>query len=286
MTPPTSLARIKALCERYYLHPHKALGQHFLIEQNVLESILRSAHLNPSDTVLEIGPGLGVLTTALAPCVAHVIAIELDKHIIPALKEVLAPYHNVTIIQGDILTIPPTSYLLPTTSYKIVANIPYDITGKILRKFLSHAPLPTSLTLMMQYEVAKRIMAKPGDMSILALAVRYAGVPTLVQKVSPQAFWPMPGVSSAIITIVPYAVPRTCPQEPLFTLIKQGFSQKRKQLSTTLRDVLEISKEELAQLLTTLNLNARARPQDLSLEDWERLTKACLARQNFVENKT
>ena len=273
MIAPTTLATIKSLCAQHHIRPTKALGQHFLINQRMLARIVEAAHLSPSDTVLEIGPGLGILTAALASCVKKVIAVELDRNIIPALKEVVAPYDNVTIVQGDILKLPPTSYILPTTPYKLVANIPYDITGAILRKFLSCSPLPLSLTLMMQYEVAARIMAKPGDMSILALAVRYAGTPTLVQKVAPQAFWPIPKVISAIVTIVPYATPRSTEAKPLFTLIKKGFSQKRKQLSTTLREDTEVSKQEIEHLLHLINLNPRARPQDLSLEDWERFMR-------------
>ncbi len=274
MTLPTPLASIKSLCARYGLLPQKSLGQHFLIDSRVLAHMVEKADLSPSDTVLEIGPGLGILTVALAQKVKSVIAVELDRNILPPLKEVVAAFHNVTIVHGDILKLPTTDYLVPRAPYKLVANIPYDITGAILRKFLTQHPLPTQLTLMMQYEVATRIMARAGNMSILALAVRYAGVPTMVQKVPPQAFWPMPKVSSAILTITPHTIPRSVPEHILFAIIKKGFSQKRKQLSTTLSEKGRLSKQDVEGLLQGISLNPRARPQDLSLEDWELLAKA------------
>lgn len=269
--PPLNIA---ALLKRYDLRPHKGLGQNFLQDPLALENIVKVAEIQPTDTVLEIGPGLGSLTRYLAASAKEVIAVELDKNLFSPLKSVLTPYENVRLIQGDILEISPTDLNL-TNDYIVVANIPYYITSAVIRHLLESASKPRRVVLTVQKEVAQRICAGPGDMSLLALSVQVYGQPRVVAHIPAQSFFPAPKVDSAVLVIEISPAPRIQADllEIFFRLIKAGFSQKRKTLRNSLSSGLHISPTEAAEFLTGADIDPQRRAETLSIEEWERLSK-------------
>jgi len=252
---------IKSILSKYQIHPKRYMGQNFLIDENVLEKIIESAELSKNDTILEIGPGLGILTIELAKRVKKVIAIEKDKTLYQTLKKILEKQkiNNVELINGDILN---TSYKLQATSYKLIANLPYYITSPVIRKFLEAEQKPEIMILMVQKEVAQRITAKPPKMSILSVAVQFYAEPEIITYVSKKSFYPKPKVDSAIIKIIPRPyVGRATSHintEKFFNLVKRGFSAKRKMLKN---NIPEIDFEKLG-------LNPKVRAENLSIDDW------------------
>jgi len=266
---------IKDILESRNLKPSKGLGQNFLINERVLEKIVKSAEIKPTDTILEIGPGTGVLTKELAKRAGKVIAIEKDKKIIELLKENLKNFKNVEIIQGDILKINPAGYSLPAANYKIVANLPYYITSPVIRKFLEVENQPELMVLMVQKEVGRRICASPPDMSILAVSVQFYGKPEIISYVSKNSFWPKPKVDSAIIKITP-GIPADSKTDAdlFFKIVKAGFSQPRKQLLNNFSKILKIEKIKTAGWLSQNKISEKQRAETLSLQDWLDLTKS------------
>ncbi len=231
----------------------KYLGQHFLKNRKILEEIARSAGLFKKDIVLEIGPGHGELTEFLAQAAGKIIAVEKDRELIPFLEEKFKNQKNVKIISGDILKIRN----LRVKNYKIVANIPYYITSHFLRTFLEAKNKPKLMVLMVQYEVAKRICAKPPKMNLLALSVQAYARAKFIRKVSRGNFSPPPEVDSAVIKIT---LGRPAPQaEKILKIARRAFQQKRKMLRHSLKGV-EMPKRYL-----------KTRPQELSLEDWKEI---------------
>ena len=194
----TSPKNIKEILAKYETKASKGLGQNFLIDKNILNKILEAADLKSDDTVLEVGPGLGTLTQELAKKAKRVIAVEKDETMIEILKETLAEYKNVEVINEDIL-----KYDLQIADYKLVANIPYYLTSPLIRKFLESKNPPKEIVLMMQKEVAQRICAKPGDMSLLAVSVQFYADAKIISIVSKNCFYPAPKIDSAIIKITP-----------------------------------------------------------------------------------
>src|SRR5215211_1946165 len=215
------------LLKRYGLRPHKGLGQNFLQDPIALEDIVAAAEIRPTDTVLEIGPGLGSLTRYLAASAKQVVAVELDQHLIPPLKAVLSPYNNVRVIHGDILELSP-SELIDEENYIVAANIPYYITSAVIRHLLESETKPRRIVLTIQKEVAKRICETPGDMSLMALSVQVYGKPRIVTHIPADAFFPAPSVDSSVLCIDIYPSP-LIPSELLdsfFKLTRAGFRQK------------------------------------------------------------
>jgi|SRR3989344_5812003 len=257
---------IKELLAKQGKRPSKILGQNFLIDGRILEKIIVAAGLSAQDTVLEIGPGIGMLTRALAEKAKKVIAIEKDLGMLDILKETVGNYNNIEIIQGDVLKLPIINFQL--SNYKLIANIPYYITSPIIRKFLEEENRPTQMVLMIQKEVAKRICAKPPDMSLLALSVQFYATPKIISHVSKNCFWPAPKVDSAIISITPH--PEKPPVDPqiFFTLIKAGFSAPRKQLAGNLSRALKKDKEAVSAWLLKSGIEPTRRAETLSLTDW------------------
>lgn len=242
----------------------KHLGQNFLINNDTLDTIIQSADIEPQDTVIEVGPGKGILTAALLKKAAKVISIEKDEDLISHLQQTFKNNDNFELINADVL-----ETIVPTEAYKVVANIPYYITSPILRHFLQSKNPPQSLTLLVQLEVAEKICAKQGDHSILSLQVQLYGTPTIIAKVPPSHFAPSPKVNSAILHITtfektPYADPLK-----ILKLAKLGFSQKRKKLRNTLAKSLQLDVEKIEQK-TGISFNLR--PETLSLDDWNRLS--------------
>jgi 16S rRNA (adenine1518-N6/adenine1519-N6)-dimethyltransferase len=269
--PPLDAA---ALLKRHGLRAHKSLGQNFLQDPWALEQIVAAAEIQPGDTVLEVGPGLGSLTRYLAVSAEEVVAVELDRDLFPALRSVLSPYRNVRLIQGDILKLSPGE-LLSGEEYVVVANIPYYITSLLIRHLLEHEPKPRRLVLTIQKEVAERICAVPGDMSLLALSVQVYGKPRVAMQIPAAAFFPAPRVDSAVLVVEIYAAPLVQAEalDAFFKLIKAGFSQKRKTLRNALSSGLHISPSQAAELLTRSGIDPQRRAETLSIEEWENISR-------------
>ncbi len=279
----------------------KSLGQNFLTSTKIASNIVRAASVNAEDTVLEIGPGRGMLTRELLNTGAHVVAIEKDTELIPIVQEKFADEiksNQLELIEGDALDFERQASF---ASFKIVANIPYYITGEIIRKFLTIASQPSSMTLLVQKEVAERMVAKNGKESILSLSVKVYGKPKLVAKVSRRFFSPKPKVDSAILHIGDISrnffkqkacLRRQCPtfycsatptklrdnlfcnrenqnisEEQFFKVIKAGFAQKRKKLVNNLSVLMP--KEEVLKIFKYLNIEENTRAEDVQLDIWK-----------------
>ncbi len=267
--PPLNAA---AVLKRAGLRADKNLGQNFLQDASVLEKIVDAAEILRDDCVLEIGPGLGSLTRYLAVSAKEVTAVELDPDLLPPLQAVLSPYQNVRVVHGDILKL-SISELIDQPNFIVAANIPYNITSAIIRHLLEGNVKPRRIVLTIQKEVAERICAKPGDLSLLALSVQIYGKPGIFAKIPAGAFHPAPKVDSAILRIDIYDEP-LIPKELLntfFKLIKAGFSQKRKMLRNSLSAGLHIPPSQAEALLTTAGIDPMRRAETLSIEEWKSL---------------
>jgi 16S rRNA (adenine1518-N6/adenine1519-N6)-dimethyltransferase len=251
------------------LRAEKSLGQNFLQDPAELEKIIQAAEIQSEDVVLEIGPGLGSLTRYLALSAKSVVAIELDRNLIPVLQTVLAPYPNTHVVEGDILRVSPAT-LVNSDDYIVVANVPYYITSAIFRHLLETAPRPRRIVLTIQKEVARRICAAPGDMSMLALSVQVYGKPKIAALLPAGAFHPIPKVDSAVIrvdmypeTLIPSSFLNT-----FFRIAKAGSSQKRKTLRNSLSAGLRLSTSDTSQLLEQSGIDPMRRAETLSIEEW------------------
>ena len=256
------------------IRPNKGLGQHFLIDRGSLEAIMGAADPGPTDTVLEIGPGLGVMTTELIQRAGRVVAVETD----PILAELLlrdAP-ENLEVVEEDFLGFDLNRL---GADYKVIANIPYYLTSKIFRLLMESSNPPSVMSLLIQKEVAERIAAPPGKMSVLALSVQYYGKPSVIQVVQRFKFWPAPKVDSAILRVEFTGPVFPADRDKLFRLIKAGFGEKRKQLKNALAGGLNISSEAVVELLRDAKLGETARAQELDLASWERLYKAACKKE-------
>lgn len=265
--PPLNAA---AVLKRYGLRADKSLGQNFLQDPSALEKIVRAAEIQEDDCVLEIGPGLGSLTRYLAVSSRIVAAVELDPDLLPPLQAVLAPYPNVRVIHGDILDL-SIADLVDQPGYIVAANIPYNITSAIIRHLLESEPKPRRIVLTIQKEVAERICASPGDLSLLALSVQVYGKPSIAARIPAGSFHPVPNVDSAVLRIDIHPQP-LIPQEMLpvfFKLIKAGFSQKRKTLRNSLSSGLHIKPADAEALLQSAGIDPMRRAETLSIEEWK-----------------
>lgn len=255
------------------IRPNKALGQHFLVDRPSLEAIMGAADIEPTDTVLEIGPGLGVMTRPLCEQAAQVVAVETDRVLADLLRRD-AP-HNLTIVEQDILKFDVSSV---TPGYKVIANIPYYVTSKIFRLLIESANPPALMSVLIQKEVAERITAQPGQMSILALSIQYYGTPEIAAMVERHKFWPAPDVDSAVLKVRYTGPAFPADSQKLFRLIKAGFGEKRKQLKNSLAGSLNLSPELAIELIAAAGLGATARAQELGLPEWQRLYDEAMSR--------
>ena len=265
---------VSNLLSRYGLHPNRSLGQNFLIDEGYLSKVAAAAEISPDSDVLEIGPGLGNLTRHLANLARRVVAVELDGQLILPLKEVLAPYSNIHIIIGDILSYKPADLGL-NRGYLAVANIPYYITSALMRHLLEAEPRPARMVLTVQEEVAERICASPGKLSLLALSVQLYGYPRITTRIPAGAFYPPPKVYSAIIRVDLYKQPRI-PSESIgtfFRLAKAGFSQKRKTIKNALSGGMAMDKGEVEKLLISAGIDPKRRAETINLEEWGKLVE-------------
>lgn len=275
-------------------NPKKSLAQNFLTDETHLSAIAAAANLTAADTVLEIGPGLGVLTKYLAKEAGRVVAVELDNRLIQFLNDRFAAAPNVSIVHSDILktdlssllanTDPPAEHdllsrqpqAIQPLAYKVVANLPYYITSAVLRHLLEAAARPTVAILMVQKEVAERICAAPGKLSILAVSVQFYAQPQIVRVVPASAFYPRPKVDSAVLRldILPAPVVEEIDPKQYFRVVKAGFSQKRKQLLNSMSAGLQLAKADAKEALEEAQIDPKRRAETLTLVEWGNL--ACI----------
>ncbi|MBN1681293.1 MAG: 16S rRNA (adenine(1518)-N(6)/adenine(1519)-N(6))-dimethyltransferase RsmA [Anaerolineae bacterium] len=262
----------RELLEQYAIMPKKSLGQNFLHDPNALQKIVDVAALDPETTVVEIGPGTGNLTRVLARHAARVIAVELDDRLIPLLQREFDSMPHIDLVHADILET-NLGQLVGQQPYTVVANLPYYITSAVLRHLLESTPRPLRLVLTVQREVAERLTAPPGHLSLLAVSVQFYGQPAIVTRLSPAAFWPRPDIESAVIRIDVYDTPPVdVPNTGLFfKVVRAGFSQKRKQLRNALSGGLGINKQEVEVLLENAGILAQRRAETLTLDEWAAL---------------
>ncbi len=333
---PTSPG-VRELLDKYNLRPRKGLGQNFLADPNILRKIVEAAELTPDATVLEIGPGLGMLTRFLSQAAGRVVAVELDEALFGLLRQELSGLPNLELVQGDILQLdpaelvkyqisndkyqitndksqiannksqipnvepptsnlqipisnlqPPISNLQPPTSnlqspisnlqshsYTVVANLPYYITSAAIRHVQEASPPPQRIVLTVQREVAERIVAAPGELSLLAVSVQFYGRPRIVARIPAGAFVPPPKVDSAVVRIDTHPAPpvEVADVEAFFRVVRAGFGQKRKQIKNSLAAGLGLPAGEAAAALARAGIDPQRRAQTLSLAEWAGLTR-------------
>lgn len=277
----TLLAETKSLLRRTGLRARKRLGQHFLVDEEALAKILAAAELDTGDIVLEVGPGLGILTLELAKRAGLVVAVELDDQLAVLLGETMGSFSNVRIVNRDILKVEPGDLLrevVPDAAggdyrYRVVANLPYYITSKALRHFLEAESKPESMVVMVQKEVAQAITARPGDLSLLALSIQFYAEPKLVSYVPASSFYPAPEVDSALLRLDIRSEPKVEVGDPdrFFGLVRAGFSSARKQLVNSLSGALGKSRDEVFAILEQAGIAPERRAEMLSLEEWANL---------------
>lgn len=274
---------IQNLARHYGLKPDRSQGQNFVIDEALLSDMVQSAGVKPGATVLEIGPGFGSLTMVLLEAGASVVAVEQDERMIPALKKLMKVYPGLQVISGDIFrarhTLPP---IIRDGAYQLVSNLPYNITSRVLRDFLETAPRPRTLTVLVQREVAQRVTAAPGEMSMLSVAVQLYAEPQLIRLVPATSFWPAPAVTSAILHIIEIGADRHGYQKKLqpystedfFRLVRFGFSGRRKQLHNTLAAGLNMPNQQVQKTLLSAGISPELRPQTLTILQWISLVHA------------
>ena len=271
----TLLAQTKKLLRRYGLKARKGLGQHFLVDNEVMEAVVSAADLTPEDTVIEVGPGLGIMTNELAKRAGWVIAIELDNRMASVLRKTLSR-DNVVILNEDVLGTDPARLLegqgeFPRTlsPYKVVANLPYYITSPVLRHFLGASVKPDLMVVMVQKEVAEAIAAEPGKRSVLSISVQFYGRPDIVKYVPADSFYPKPEVDSAVVKINVYPRPPVeVDEEGFFSLVKAGFTASRKQVANSLAQGLELPKPDVLTMLEKAKIDPQRRAETFTLEEW------------------
>jgi len=273
----TRPSELKELLKTHGLTLTKRFGQHFLIDRNLLLKVVQTAAIEPTDKVFEIGPGVGTLTVELAERAVQVVAVELDASVLPILNIALQPFAHTTVVLSDVLKLDLPAFLAAQwgsgETGKVVANIPYNITSPILIKLLESKHLFRSITLMVQKEVAERLRAKPGteEYGALSVFVQFHAAVTLVGIVPKGVFFPPPKVDSAIIHLVPHAIPPvTIPSEEAFFAVSRAvFGQRRKTLLNALANAatLTSTKEAIGEALAQLGIDAQRRGETLSLEE-------------------
>lgn len=278
----------RALLRQYDLKPRKSLGQNFLVDPNKPARIAAQAALTRDDTVLEVGAGLGTLTAALAAEAGRVIAVETDPHLVSILHQEMAAFENVAIVHGDILELDPAALLDVTPTpvmplwgtrlphYYVVANLPYYITAAVLRHLLEAAVRPARMVVTVQREVAKRMVAIPNAMSVLAMSVQFYGKPRIAMRLKRGVFFPVPDVESAVVCIDLHETPPVPVADvaEFFRVVRAGFSQRRKQLRNSLAASLRLPPEDVVAALASVDVDATRRAETLTLEEWGRVTGA------------
>lgn len=266
MLTPTQL---KSLCIKYNLHPSKSFGQNYLISDAPITAMLDAGEVGNEDTIIEIGPGFGILTLALAAKAKKIISFEIEKKLAPYWEEKIQEQKNIEIMWGDVLQ--EIGKIKLPKKYKVIANVPYQITSWILRTFLELPNPPTCMVVMVQKEVADRICAKAGDMSLLAVSVQYYGQPKIIKKVPKGNFWPSPKVDSAVVAIKNIEKKKNA--EQFFRIVKAAFAQKRKQAWKNISTELGIDGALIKKVLAHIAGNEKARAEELGVEEWEEVVE-------------
>ncbi len=283
---------VAAILKQYGIRPSKGLGQNFLVSDGVLDRIVAASDLAADDVLLEVGPGLGLMTRRLAERCRAVVAVELDRRMVAILGERLADLPNVHVVQGDILELDPCATVAAglgldpaaPLAYKVVANLPYYITSAALRHLLEPPGRPTLMTVMVQWEVAQRLVASPGQMSLLAVSVQVYGQPEVVARVPAESFYPPPSVDSAVVRIRVHPQPQVPAERSasFFRAVRAGYGQKRKTLQNSLSAGLALGREETAAALARAGVDASRRAQTLSIAEWLAVEAAVAARTRQV----
>jgi 16S rRNA (adenine1518-N6/adenine1519-N6)-dimethyltransferase len=263
-----TIAQIKNICREYDIVPSRQRGQNFLINEVIVKEVIQTAELNKDDIVLEIGSGFGILTEEIAVIAKKVLAIEIDKTLANILKKRFVDFKNTEIIQDDIRCFDSDKYGLK--KYKLIANLPFNLSGFILRKFLTAKNKPELISLVLQKEIGRKIIAQPGEMTKLSLMVQLYGQVKIVKEIKSGNFWPRPKVDSIIIKIKPFKR-INFDQEKLFQFIRAGFSSPRKYLLNNLIKSGIIEKEKAIKKFQKLGMDLKIRAEDLSVENWKDL---------------
>jgi 16S rRNA (adenine1518-N6/adenine1519-N6)-dimethyltransferase len=268
----TNIHELRNLLYTHHMQPNKSFGQNFLIDRSVLRRIIEAAEINAGDQVLELGAGTGVLTRELARHARRVVAVELERNMLSLLAETTRNLANVELIERNLLYVDPAE-IFGAEAYKLVANLPYYITAPTFRHFLESANPPRLLVVMVQYEVAQRIVAAPGDLSLLGVSIQFYGKPDIVAHVPARAFYPAPKVDSAILRVdlkdeVPLAHRQ---RDSFFRLVQAGFSERRKQLHNSLARGLHRKDAEIQAWLKAAGIDPGRRAETLSVEEWLQL---------------
>ncbi|TMD58253.1 MAG: 16S rRNA (adenine(1518)-N(6)/adenine(1519)-N(6))-dimethyltransferase RsmA [Chloroflexi bacterium] len=271
----TNIHELRNLLYAHHMRPNKAFGQNFLVDRAILQRIIEAAEIEPNDQVLEVGAGTGVLTRELAKHARRVVAVELERDMLALLAKTTGEFRNVELLARNLLYLDPQE-VFEQEPYKLVANLPYYITAPTFRHFLESGNAPRLLVVMVQYEVAQRIVAGPGDLSLLGVSIQFYGQPKIIAHVPARAFYPAPKVDSAILRVdLRKQVPLTPEQrDSFFRLVQAGFAERRKQLHNSLTHHLHQKNEEVRASLTAANIDPSRRAETLSIEDWLRLWHA------------
>lgn len=279
----TDVHELRNVLFAHNMKPNKAFGQNFLIDRSILQAILQAAEITRDDTILEVGSGTGVLTRELAKSAGRVVAVEIERDMLTLLAETTQPYRNVELVARNLLFLDPEE-LFGQSAYKLVANLPYYITAPTFRHFLESANPPRILVVMVQWEVAQRITALPGDLSLLGVSVQFYGQPRIIARVPAKAFYPAPKVDSAILRIdvgahdahnERAALTRE-ERDHFFRVVQAGFSERRKQLHNSLTHGLHYKNELVRAWLAQAEIEPSRRAETLSIEEWLRLSSSIL----------
>ncbi len=268
----TNIRELRNLLYTHHMQPNKSFGQNFLIDRATLQRIIEAAEINAGEQVLELGAGTGVLTRELARHARRVVAVELERDMLSLLAETTRNFANVELIERNLLYVDPAA-IFGAEAYKLVANLPYYITAPTFRHFLESANPPRLLVVMVQYEVAQRIVAAPGDLSLLGVSIQFYGKPDIVAHVPARAFYPAPKVDSAILRVdlkdeVPLAHKQ---RDSFFRLVQAGFSERRKQIHNSLARGLHRKDAEVQAWLKAAGIDPGRRAETLSIEEWLQL---------------
>lgn len=268
-----SATQIRDLARRYDVHPSKALGQNFVVDPNTIRRIVRLAEIAPDDLVVEVGPGFGSLTLALAEAASQVVAIELDRRLFSALQEVLAPHDNVTLMQADALTVVHRE-IFGGKTHRVVANLPYNIATHLVAGWLTDHAEVADVLVMVQREVGERLVAPPGSKTYGAVSVlvAYHSDARMIGRVPRSVFWPQPEVDSVLVRLTRHAPPVDVDAAKLMEVVRAGFAQRRK----TIRNALAASfpEETVSSALTRAGIDPRLRAEALDLGSFAAIAEA------------
>lgn len=273
---PTSRRGWNQLLAELGVRPSKGMGQNFLVERGIVERIVRTAGVAPGDRVVEVGPGLGILTSQLLTAGAELTAIELDRELAGHLRATFGDLPSFHLIEADALKTDIPGLLPPELPYAVVANLPYSVGTAVLMHVLEQARQPTRVTAMMQKEVAERLVARPPEMTVLSVATQVLAKPRIAFAVAPTNFMPPPKVESAVVVLEPIGqgLLPVSQRRRFFALVNAGFRHKRKQVANSIAMELDLSKDDIAALLGAAGIDPMRRAQTLSVAEWLALHRA------------